>query len=107
MANNADTRITIHDAGFIVAPAEGKTNRVPWADIEEIRAFRISLSFEGEIRIALKVEPDYWVDLSNKQPGFAEFAHQLQLRFPSVAGWEGVVQRSGMPRDGWVLYRRI
>jgi hypothetical protein len=107
MVDCTDTRITVDDEGFIAIPADGKRNRVRWADIEEIRAFRIRLSSEDEIRIAVGVEPDYWTELSNKQTGFGKFVHQLQLRFPTVAGWQAAVQCPDMFRSGIVLYRRI
>ena len=107
MVDCTDTRIIVDEDGFIVAPAVGKRNRVNWADIEEIRAFRITLASEDEIRIAVKGEPDYWIELSDKQRGFGQFVNQLQLRFPTVAGWQVTSQRSDMTRSGIVLYRRI
>ena len=107
MVDCTDTRITVDDEGFIVIPADGKRNRVRWADIEEIRAFRIRLSSEDEIRIAVKIEPDYWIELSDRYTGFGQFVHQLQFRFPTVAGWQAAVQRPDMIRSGIVLYHRI
>jgi hypothetical protein len=107
MVDCTDTRIIVDEDGFIVAPAVGKRNRVRWADIEEIRVFRINLSSEDEIRIAVKVEPDYWIELSDKQPEFGQFVNQLQLRFPTVGGWQVTGQGPDMTRNGIVLYCRI
>jgi hypothetical protein len=107
MVDCAETGIIVDEDGFIVAPAVGKRNRASWADIEELRAFRVRLSSEDEIRIAVKMEPDYWIELSDKQSGFGQFMNQLRLRFPTVARWQVTGQRFDMTRNGMVLYRRI
>src|SRR5262245_16284422 len=99
----SDPAITIDSDGFGYETSKGEMCRIPWNDIQEIRAYKLDLLTVDEVRFAFQMD-GWWADVSEEQPGFDRLVKQLEQRFPSVAGWQERVIKPAFAPNETILY---
>jgi hypothetical protein len=100
-----DSPIAFDSDGFWYTTATGAFRHFPWIEIIEIRAHNGNLVTSFEVRFLFQMS-GWSAEVGEEQPGFREFTKQLEIRFPSVVGWEERVKKPAFARNNVVLFRR-
>ncbi len=98
-----DPPIHMDAEGLWYTTRKGATLRFVWQGIREIRAYKLDLLTYDEVRFAFDMD-GWWGQVSEDQPGFEELLKEIQVRFPSVAGWREKVILPPFERNEVVLY---
>jgi hypothetical protein len=94
-----DPPIELRDDGFLVGG-----HFTTWADVTEIRAYKIDLLTFDEIRLVFESGAENWVEISEEQPGFSEVASAMVIRFPSTYDWRSRIAQPAFATNETVLY---
>jgi hypothetical protein len=93
--------------GVRVVLADGTvSSRFCWADVTEIRTFKLDLGTWDDIRLAFQVD-DLWYEYSEEIKGFGQLSDTMREVFPDVPqDWFWVVMKPAFATNERVLYRR-
>jgi hypothetical protein len=93
--------ITITEDGFTTLGTE-----VRWADVEQIRAFKLDLLTVDEVRFLFVLLSGRAVEISEEQPGFEAAIASAKVHFPSLSGWQDHIIKPAFAINDTVLFQR-